>query len=58
LEEDLCQLTEHLKQFVYLDIHEQINPEKVEVSRLMVQKRFPNPNSYFSIEIARFHRWI
>jgi hypothetical protein len=47
-----------LKQFVYLDIHGQINPEKVEVSRLMVQKRFSNPNIYFSIEIARFHRWI
>ncbi|CAF1278938.1 unnamed protein product [Rotaria sordida] len=55
-ENDLSQLVEQLKQFVYLNIYGYINDEKVEPYRLMIQKRFPN--SYFSIEKSRFRLWI
>ncbi|CAF3698203.1 unnamed protein product [Rotaria sp. Silwood1] len=55
-ENDLSQLVEQLKQFVYLNIYGHIIDEKVEPYRLMIQKRFPN--TYFSIEKSRFRLWI
>ncbi|CAF1951259.1 unnamed protein product [Rotaria magnacalcarata] len=55
-EQDLCELVEQLKQLVYLDIHGEINDEKLESYRLMVQKRFSD--AHFSIEKSRFRLWI
>ena len=55
-EEDLSQLVQNLKHFVYLDIYGQINEQKLESYRLMVERRFPH--AYFSIEITRFRFWI
>ncbi|CAF3803049.1 unnamed protein product, partial [Rotaria sp. Silwood1] len=55
-EQDLCQLVEQLKQFVYLDIYGEIHPKKVKLYRLMVQKRFPNSRN--DIQISRFSLWI
>ncbi|CAF4882805.1 unnamed protein product [Rotaria sp. Silwood1] len=55
-EQDLCQLVEQLKQFVYLDIYGKIDPEKVEPYHLMVQTRFPNSRN--DIQISRFSLWI
>ncbi|CAF4256923.1 unnamed protein product, partial [Rotaria sordida] len=40
-EQDLSQLVEQLKQFVFLDIYGEIFQEKVEPYRLMIQSRFP-----------------
>jgi hypothetical protein len=55
-EQDLCQLVEQLKQFVYLDIYGDTDYEKVEPYYLMVQKRFPNSRIY--IQPSRFSLWI
>ncbi|CAF1618069.1 unnamed protein product [Rotaria magnacalcarata] len=55
-EQDLCQLVEQLKEFVYLDIYGKIDYEKLEPYHLMVQKRFPNSRIY--IQISRFSLWI
>ncbi|CAF4236644.1 unnamed protein product [Rotaria socialis] len=55
-EQNLCELVEQLKEFVYLDIYWYTDPEKVEPYRSMVQKRFPN--SQLHIEISRFRLWF
>lgn len=55
-EQDLVQLVEQLKQFVFLDIYAEIDDEKVECYHHMIQERFPN--SYFSIDESRFRFWI
>ncbi|CAF3956624.1 unnamed protein product [Rotaria sp. Silwood1] len=55
-EQDLCQLTENLKEFTFLDIYGKIDYEKVEPYRLMVQARFPN--SRIDVEISRFCLWL
>ncbi|CAF3553227.1 unnamed protein product [Rotaria sp. Silwood1] len=55
-EQDLCQLTENLKEFTFLDIYGKIDYEKVEPYRLMVQARFPN--SRIDVEISRFRLWL
>ncbi|CAF4593623.1 unnamed protein product, partial [Rotaria sp. Silwood2] len=55
-EQDLCQLIERLKQFVFLDIHGEIIPEKLKPYRSMVQKCFPH--SRINIELTRFRLWI
>ncbi|CAF4789155.1 unnamed protein product [Rotaria sp. Silwood1] len=55
-EQDLCQLFEGLKQFVFLNIYGTIPVEKFEPYRLMTQCRFPN--SQFDIQISRFRLWI
>lgn len=55
-EEDLSQLVQNLKDFVYLDICGQINEQKLESYRLMVERHFPH--AYFWIEKTRFRLWI
>ncbi|CAF0880525.1 unnamed protein product [Rotaria sordida] len=55
-EENLCQLVEQLKQFVYLDIYGQTDQEKIEPYRSMVHKSFPN--SRLIIDISRFRLWF
>ncbi|CAF2911000.1 unnamed protein product [Rotaria sp. Silwood2] len=55
-EQDLCQLVEQLKEFVYLDIYGNIDYDKVEPYHSMVQKRFPNSRIY--IQTSRFSLWI
>ena len=55
-EQDLCQLIEKLKELTFLDIYGEINYEKVEPYRLMVQTRFPN--SRIDVEISRFRLWL
>ena len=55
-EEDLSQLVQNLKNFVYLDIFGKINEEKLANYRIMVARRFPD--AYFSIERSRFRFWI
>ncbi|CAF0998932.1 unnamed protein product [Rotaria sordida] len=55
-EQDLCQLVEQLKQFVFLDIHGKIDPGKLEPYRSMIQKCFPC--SIIDIELSRFRLWI
>ena len=55
-EEDLSQLLQNLKHFVFLDIFGEINEQKLENYRLMVARRFPH--AYFSIDVGRFRFWI
>ncbi|CAF3427368.1 unnamed protein product, partial [Rotaria sp. Silwood2] len=55
-EQDLCQLVEKLKEFVFLDIHGEIDYKKVEAYRSMVQVRFPH--SRIDIETSRFRLWL
>jgi hypothetical protein len=55
-EQDLCQLIEQLKNFVFLDIHGEIDEAKVEPYRSMVQRRFPNSQN--DVEILRFRLWL
>ncbi|CAF3951186.1 unnamed protein product, partial [Rotaria sp. Silwood1] len=55
-EQDLCQLVQQLKEFVYLDIYGNIDYDKVEPYHLIVKKRFPNSRIY--IQISRFSLWI
>ncbi|CAF4061895.1 unnamed protein product [Rotaria sp. Silwood1] len=55
-EQDLCQLFERLKQFVFLDIHGKIDLGKLAPYRSMVQKCFPH--SRLDIELSRFRLWI
>ncbi|CAF5080995.1 unnamed protein product, partial [Rotaria sp. Silwood1] len=55
-EQDLCQLFQRLKQFVFLDIHGKIDLGKLAPYRSMVQKCFPH--SRLDIELSRFRLWI
>ncbi|CAF3660703.1 unnamed protein product [Rotaria sp. Silwood1] len=55
-EQDLSQLVEQLKQFVFLDIYGNISSKKVKPYRLMVQTRFSN--SRFDVHISRFRLWM
>ena len=55
-EQDLSQLVEQLKQFVFLDIYGQISERKLQSYYSMIQSRFPN--SQFDIQISRFRLWI
>jgi hypothetical protein len=54
--EDLCQLVEQMKEFIFLDIYGKIHKEKVEPYRSMVQRCFPNSRNL--VEISRFRLWI
>ncbi|CAF2967424.1 unnamed protein product [Rotaria sp. Silwood2] len=54
--EDLCQLTEQLKQLVFLNIYGKIDREKLKPYRYMVKKHFPNSHIY--LEILRFRLWM
>ncbi len=53
---DLCELIEKLKQFVFLDIHGQIDHKKVKPYRSMVKKCFPH--SKMDVKSSRFRLWI
>ncbi|CAF4181564.1 unnamed protein product, partial [Rotaria sordida] len=53
---DLRRLTRKLKQFVFLDIHGRIDPEKIEPYRSMVKKCFPR--SKVDVKLTRFRLWI
>ncbi|CAF4304359.1 unnamed protein product [Rotaria sp. Silwood2] len=55
-EQDLSQLVEQLKEFIFLDIRGIIPCEKVEPYRLMAQTRFPN--SRIDVQLTRFRLWI
>ncbi|CAF3889779.1 unnamed protein product [Rotaria sp. Silwood1] len=55
-EQDLCQLVEQLKQFVFLDIYRLTSCEKVEAYHSMVKTRFPNSRSH--VDISRFSLWL
>lgn len=55
-EQDLNQLVERLKHFVFLDIHGKIDPGKLNPYRSMVQKCFPH--SKIEIELTRFRFWL
>ena len=55
-QQDLYQLFEQLKQFIFLDIHAYINRNKVQSYRSMVQKSFPN--SRVHINMTRFRLWL
>ncbi|CAF1251594.1 unnamed protein product [Rotaria sordida] len=53
---DLRRLTRKLKQFVFLDIHGRIDPEKIEPYRSMVKKCFRR--SKVDVKLTRFRLWI
>ncbi|CAF4190960.1 unnamed protein product, partial [Rotaria magnacalcarata] len=55
-EQDLCQLVEQLKHFVFLDIYGAIPYQKVQAYRSMVQTRFPNCRSH--VDVSRFCLWL
>ncbi|CAF2334673.1 unnamed protein product [Rotaria sp. Silwood2] len=55
-EQDLCQLITKLKEFTFLDIYGDIDYEKVQVYRAMVQARFSH--SRVDVEISRFCLWL
>ncbi|CAF2106383.1 unnamed protein product [Rotaria magnacalcarata] len=55
-EQDLCQLVEQLKHFVFLDIYGVISYEKAQAYHSMVQTRFPNYRSH--VDISRFCLWL
>jgi hypothetical protein len=46
LEQNLSDLVERVKEFVFLDIHGKIDCEKVEPYSSMIQSRFPTSRSY------------
>ncbi|CAF4348904.1 unnamed protein product, partial [Rotaria magnacalcarata] len=48
-EQDLSQLIERLKEFVFLDIHGKIDPEKLESYRTMAETCFPQSQYYHQI---------
>jgi hypothetical protein len=50
------ELTEQLKEFVYLDIYGRIYGEKIEPYRSMVQTYFPNSRLF--IDQSRFRLWF
>ncbi|CAF2178118.1 unnamed protein product [Rotaria magnacalcarata] len=55
-EQDLCQLVEQLKHFVFLHIRGDINHQKVEAYQAMVQNRFPNSRSF--VNTSKFSLWL
>ncbi|CAF1340752.1 unnamed protein product [Rotaria sordida] len=55
-EQDLSQLFDQLKEFIFVDICGIIPREKVEPYRLMAQTRFPN--SRIDVQLTRFCLWI
>ncbi|CAF4111169.1 unnamed protein product [Rotaria sp. Silwood2] len=55
-EQDLSQLFDQLKEFIFVDICGIIRREKVEPYRLMAQTRFPN--SRIDVQLTRFRLWI
>ncbi|CAM4971608.1 unnamed protein product [Rotaria socialis] len=55
-EQDLRQLVEQLKHFVFLDIYGAIPYQKVEAYRSMVQTRFPNCRSH--VDVSKFCLWL
>ncbi|CAF1467355.1 unnamed protein product [Rotaria sordida] len=55
-EQDLCQLVEQLKYFVFLDIYGVISYEKAQAYHSMVRTRFPNYRSH--VDISRFCLWL
>ncbi|UJR29131.1 hypothetical protein I4U23_010345 [Adineta vaga] len=55
-EQDLCQLFETLKELTFLDIYGDVDLEKVEPYRIMVQTRFPNSRNH--VETSRFRLWL
>ncbi|CAF3412810.1 unnamed protein product, partial [Rotaria sp. Silwood2] len=55
-EQDLSQLFDQLKEFIFLDIGGIISCEKVEPYRLMAQTRFSN--SRIDVQLSRFRLWI
>ncbi|CAM4748523.1 unnamed protein product [Rotaria magnacalcarata] len=55
-QQDLCQLIEQLKQFVFLNIYGLISCEKVEAYHSMIKTRFPNSRSH--VDISRFSLWL
>ncbi|CAF5159983.1 unnamed protein product, partial [Rotaria sp. Silwood1] len=55
-EYDLSQLIQKLKQFTFLDIYGQIDHQKIEPYRSMIQRRFPN--SRVEIQITRCRLWF
>jgi hypothetical protein len=55
-EQNISELVEQLKHFVYLDIYGQTDREKIEPYRSMVQTRFPN--SHVLVDISRFRLWL
>jgi hypothetical protein len=54
--EDLYQLVEQMKEFVFLDLHGEIHEKKVEPYRSMVQTCFPNSRNH--VEISRVRLWL
>ncbi len=55
-EQDICQLVEELKDFVFLDIYGRIDYGKVTPYQSMIQRRFPN--SRCDIETSRLRLWF
>ncbi|CAF3362472.1 unnamed protein product [Rotaria socialis] len=55
-EQDLSQLIERLKEFVFLDIHGKIDPGKLEAYRTMAATCFPQ--SRIEIGLTRFRLWM
>ncbi|CAF4679218.1 unnamed protein product [Rotaria sp. Silwood2] len=55
-EQDLSQLVEQLKEFIFLDIRGIITCGKVEPYSLMAQTRFSN--SRIDVQLIRFRLWI
>ncbi|CAF0797340.1 unnamed protein product [Adineta steineri] len=53
-EQNISELVQQLKHFVYLDIYGQTDREKIEPYRLMVQTRFPNSQVFIHISRFRF----
>jgi hypothetical protein len=54
--QDLCQLVEKMKEFLFLDIHGEIHKEKVKPYLAMVITCFPN--SLCNVETTRFRLWL
>ncbi|CAF4057990.1 unnamed protein product, partial [Rotaria magnacalcarata] len=55
-EQDLSQLIERLKEFVFLDIRGKIDPGKLEPYRTMAETCFPQ--SRIEIGLTRFRLWM
>ena len=55
-EQDLSQLTEQLKELVFVDIYGKVHEEKARYYRDMVQRRFPNSRSV--VTKTRFRLWL
>ena len=55
-EQDLSQLIESLKEFIFLDINGKIDYRKVKPYHLMVQTQFPDSRSI--VEASKFSLWL